>query len=162
MRVCGTFSLLKTGRNIELFYCLKLVNRKTFEELSEFLVCDGANGFGISWPLKTSVFQAFVKENKSISFPIECFHPVSSPATKEKQTVLEWIQLKVLLDNGGKPINGLAHVGITTSDIDLLRFRDHRTFCRAFRVFSINVADALLRISSVTVSKHITMSDVDS
>ncbi|MCM3079730.1 hypothetical protein M3558_11690, partial [Brevibacillus invocatus] len=57
-------------------------------------------------------------------FPTECFQPIASPATKEKQTVLERVQLIILLDNGGESINGLSHIGITTSDIDFLRFRD--------------------------------------
>jgi hypothetical protein len=33
---------------------------------------------------------------------------IALTATKEKQAVLEWIQLKVLLDNSGKSINGLS------------------------------------------------------
>lgn len=39
-------------------------------------------------------------KNKSISFPTECFHSIASTATKEKQTVLEKVQLKILLDHG--------------------------------------------------------------
>ena len=116
--------LLNTGRNMDLFNGLRLIDGKTLQKPSKFLVRDGTNGFSIHGPLKFPVFQSLIKENKSISFPAECFHPITSPATKEKQTVLERVQLKVLLDNGRKSINRLSHVRVTTRNIDFLRFLD--------------------------------------
>ena len=40
-------------------------------------LCDQTGFFFGAWPLETAILKAFIKQNKTISFPIESFDPVT-------------------------------------------------------------------------------------
>ena len=75
----------------------------------------------IAWPLETATLQAFVQQQKSIPFPVQCYDSVPASATEQKQRIRKWIQLELLLYDAGQTIDSTSEIGVAAGDIDLVR-----------------------------------------
>lgn len=70
-----------------------------------------------SWPLKTTIFQALIQKQKSISLPIQSLNPVSFPTTEQKECCLEGIHLELGAYHTGQTVNSAPQICIATGDI---------------------------------------------
>ena len=74
---------------------------------------------GCSWPGEPAGFDPFVQQKKSVSLPEETFDLGGGVSTEQKQCVgNKKIHLVALLDNGGKGIDTVTHVGISADKVD--------------------------------------------
>lgn len=54
----------------------------------------------------------------------QCFQPVTTFSTEQKQRRLKWIQVELLLNHSRQSINGFAHVCVTAGQVDFSCNRD--------------------------------------
>ena len=71
----------------------------------------------LPWTLEAAGLQTLVQKNKSVALPVQGLNPVTAPATEQKQRVGEWIQVELLLDHGGQPVDPTAQVGVAAGDV---------------------------------------------
>lgn len=73
-----------------------------------------------SWPLVSTLFQAFVQENETVALPVECFHAVPAADAEEEQRIGEWIQLELLLGQGRQTVDPFPEVRIAVGNVDFI------------------------------------------
>ena len=73
-------------------------------------------------PSEASECQAFVKQEKSISLPVQCLHTISAFAVEEEEGVGKGFQLKGFLYHGGQTIYSTAQICVAAGNIDLVSF----------------------------------------
>ena len=71
--------------------------------------------------LKTTTFEAFVEQKKSITLPVERLYTVGPPSTKQEQGVCAGIELKLLLHDGRQAVNAATQIRVAASEVNLLR-----------------------------------------
>lgn len=69
-------------------------------------------------PLKAAGFQPLVKQHKSVAFPVQRFDPIPPPTAEQEQGVGERIQIELLLNYGGQPVNPAPQVGVAAGNIN--------------------------------------------
>jgi len=74
----------------------------------------------VAGPLELTVLQPLVEEKESIPLPQESLDSVTASFAEDVQRRSERIHLEVFLYQSGKPIDGLAHIGISASYIYVL------------------------------------------
>jgi len=72
-------------------------------------------------PLESTRLQSFVQQDKSVTFPVQCFDPVPSSAAEEEQCVGEGIQLELLLNKRRQSVYPTAQICVAASDIHPFR-----------------------------------------
>ena len=103
---------------MNLLHGLFLRCAESFHQPSELL---GAHLFHIGSvprPPELSIFQTFVQQKKSISFPEQSFYSVCSSSAKEKQCPFrEWIQIRFRLYDPGETVDTISQVCVSAGDI---------------------------------------------
>ena len=94
---------------------------EAFHQPSEFLRCDVFHVVGFHGPLEATIFQSLIEQDKTIPFPVQGLEAVPSFPAKEEEVVFHGVHMEVFTDDGGEAVDGLAHVGITTGDVDFVR-----------------------------------------
>ena len=98
---------------------LRLFNAESFHQPA-VLLWRQFPGLGFrAWPLEVSRLQALVQQEKTVTFPVQCFHTVSASAAEEEEGVGEWIQLELLLNNAGQAVNPTSEVCVAAGNVDL-------------------------------------------
>ena len=68
-------------------------------------------------PLEAAGFQALIQQYKSVAFPVQCLDSIPASTAEQEQGICEWIQIELLLNHGGQPINPTAQVGVAAGDV---------------------------------------------
>ena len=68
-------------------------------------------------PLERSGLQTLIQQDKSITFPVQCFNSVPASAAEEEQCIGERIQIELLLDQRSQPIYSTTEVCVTAGNI---------------------------------------------
>jgi len=100
------------------------VDGEAFHQPPEFLGGDVFHVVGFHGPLEPTIFQPLIEQDKTVSFPVQGLEAIPPFPTKEEKVVFHGVHVEVFPDDGGKPVDGLAHVGISTGDVDLVRLGD--------------------------------------
>ena len=96
----------------------RLIYAQTLHEPAVLLGCQ-ASGFAFfSGPLETAGLQTFVKQNKSVTFPVQSLDPILPSAAKQKKRVGEGIQPELLFDKCGQAVNTKPEVCASAGDYD--------------------------------------------
>lgn len=100
---------------------LRLVDAQPLHEPAE-LLWGKLLRFGFrARPLKYSAFQTFIQQHEAVALPVQCLDAVAASAAEEKQCACEWVQLKLLLDDGCQSVNPASKIRVATGHIHLLR-----------------------------------------
>lgn len=69
------------------------------------------------WPLEYAGLQPLIQQKESVAFPVQRLDSVTSSAAEQKQRVGEWIQLKLLLNQGCKTVDAKAQICVAAGDV---------------------------------------------
>ena len=69
------------------------------------------------WPLESDVGQALVKQDISITCPIQSLDSVCTPAAEQEQTFFIQMTAELLCHNSGQPVNPQAKVCIAAGNV---------------------------------------------
>ena len=120
---CGKSSVFKRLKELYRtqsrhgFVCFWLFRFQPFHEPAVLLWRQCPDLVLGSWPLKTTIFQALIQKQKSISLPIQSLNPVSFPTTEQKECCLEGIHLELGAYHAGQTVNSAPQICIATGDI---------------------------------------------
>lgn len=81
--------------------------------------CDPQRFLLVSRPVKCALLQPLIQQDKTVVIPVQSFDPVAAATAEQKQSVIEGVQLKLLLDNASQAIYAAPQVGIPCCQIDL-------------------------------------------
>ena len=99
---------------------LWLFHIQAFHEPAVLLRCQQFGFCFTARPLEAAGLQALVQQQKSIALPVQCFNPVPASATEQEQRVSERVQLELLLNHAGQPIDSPSEIGVAAGNIDLV------------------------------------------
>lgn len=99
------------------------MDTQAFQKPPELLRTEAQHLFPASGPLVLPTLQTLVQQNETIRIPIHGLKAVCSSATEQKQSIGKRVQLKLCLDDAHQPVNPLAQVCVTASNIYMLYLR---------------------------------------
>lgn len=68
----------------------------------------------------SAVFQTFVEQEETVTFPEQAFDAVLFPSAEQKQRRLMRIEMKMRFDKRGQPVNSFAHVGMAAGEVNVI------------------------------------------
>ena len=92
-----------------------------FREPAELLLRNLQYVFGLIRPLILAIFEALVEQQEACLIPEQALDAVLATATEQEERRLVRVQMEVRDNQGGKPVNGLPHVRMAASQIDVIR-----------------------------------------
>lgn len=101
----------------------RLIDTDPFKQPAKLLVTELTNFFFSSGPMKFSLVQSFIKEQIAVVFIVQHFKTIQAATAKKKERILIRIELILMLDDCGKPINSFTQIGFPTDKVDLRNFR---------------------------------------
>lgn len=92
-----------------------------FPEPAELLLRDLQHVLWLIRPLILAIFEALVEQQEACLIPEQALDAVLATGTEQEERRLVRVQMEVRDNQGGKPVNGLPHVRMTASQIDVIR-----------------------------------------
>ena len=92
-----------------------------FREPAELLLRDLQHVLWLIRPLLLAIFEALVEQQEACLIPEQALDAVLATATEQEERRLVRVQMEVRDNQGGKPVNGLPHVRMAASQIDVIR-----------------------------------------
>ena len=89
------------------------------EQPAQLLDADGNNILGCCGPFETMLFKPLGPQAKTIVVPVQDFDDRALPIAKNKQVARKGIKIHGLLDQDGKTVDGLAHIGTAHGQINI-------------------------------------------
>ena len=99
--------------------CLRLLDTQSFHQPAVLLSSNAERLVLAARPLELTLFKPLVEQEKTVSFPVECFDSVGSSAAKQKQCVRTRVKLKLLFNNSRQTVNPTAKVSVAAGEVDL-------------------------------------------
>ena len=101
-------------------YCFALFNSQSLHQPAELLPCDGPELALISGPLEGSVLKPLVEKDEAGGFPHEHLDAVTLLSAEDEESRSKGIHVELLLYNGCKTVDGLAHVCVSAGYVYVL------------------------------------------
>ena len=92
-----------------------------FREPAELLLRDLQHVLWLIWPLLLAIFEALVEQQEACLIPEQALDAVLATAAEQEERRLVRVQMEPRDDQGGKPVDGLPHVCMAASQIDMFR-----------------------------------------